>query len=174
MIAVAARLGVIGSLAAALLALAPLPAAAQSLDQLAFTDTFGNDLRLQQFRGRPVLVELWASWCTPCIPRLAELDRLARRVDRDRLAIVPISVDRGGAAAAHRGYARAGVRSLPLYLADPGDAAVATGSRALPTILLLDADGVVVLRLEGAETGDIRLRRALARLLDTSKTKAVQ
>jgi hypothetical protein len=101
---------------------------------------------------------------------LAELDELARRVPADRLAIVPISVDRGGPVAAHRGYVRAKVRSLPLYVADPQDVVAATGRMALPMVLLLDADGTEILRVEGAKAGDDWLDRALARLLDASGT----
>ncbi len=109
-----------------------------------FTTAAGEPVSLRAFRGRPVLVDLWASWCAPCLPGLVELQRIADRFGPG-LAVVPLSTDRGGAPAALRSYARLNLARLPLYLGD----SASFGARALPTAIVFDAAGREVARFEG-------------------------
>lgn len=113
----------------------------------AWTDADGAPVALADFAGTPVLLNLWASWCAPCIREMPLLDALAGET-RDALAVVVLNQDRD-AEAARRFWAERGFQNLALYL-DPGLAAFkALSVRGLPLTLVVDAAGREVARLEG-------------------------
>src|SRR6266403_886929 len=64
--------------------------------EIAFADGAGKTVSLADFRGRVVLVNLWATWCEPCIREMPSLDRLQAALGGDDFAILLVSQDRGG------------------------------------------------------------------------------
>jgi thiol-disulfide isomerase/thioredoxin len=71
------------------------PAASETLPKAYFFDASGKKVTLADFSGRPVLVNLWATWCMPCVAELPALDRLQAKLRDTKLAVVIISMDRG-------------------------------------------------------------------------------
>ena len=120
------------------------PAAAQ------FLDGEGETRTLADFRGQGVVVNLWATWCVPCVAEMPALQTMARALATDRIAVLPLSSDRGGAAVVRRFYASHDIQGLAVWLDPKGEAARAWGARGLPTTLVIDRQGREVLRLEGA------------------------
>lgn len=120
---------------------------------LAFTTRDGATKQLKDFRGRVVLVNLWATWCGPCVEEMPSLDRLQARLGTD-LTIIALSEDRRGAALVDPFLAKIGIKSLAVYL-DPKSAALAAfGVEGLPTSFLIDRDGDLLGKLEGAAVWD--------------------
>jgi len=152
------------------LALLPGPAQAQAvLPSLRLETGAGQSLDLAGFRGKVLLVDVWASWCAPCLPGLRDIERLAARFRSPDFAVVPISVDRGGPVAAVRGYAKAGVSGLPLYVAAPNAATAVLGMRALPTTILFDARGREYARFDGPSASrEADIARAIETLMKSS------
>ena len=106
------------------------------------------------FAGKGVVLNLWATWCAPCVEEMPALDRLAALLRAEGILVVPASSDRGGKAQVEPFYARTGVRNLGVWL-DPGSAATrALGARGLPTTVLIDRQGRERGRLEGAASWD--------------------
>lgn len=113
----------------------------------------GKPTSLAAFRGKPVLVNLWATWCTPCVKELPTLDRLAAR-EAGTLQVLTLSQDSDG----ERGTARAqvdaffaekGYKNLSRHV-DPENALMtALGTGNLPTTILFDAEGRELWRVEG-------------------------
>ena len=68
----------------------------QPAPEVAFTDTAGNPAALADFKGKLLLVNLWATWCQPCLREMPSLERLQASQD-DQLIVAAISEDRGGA-----------------------------------------------------------------------------
>ncbi|MCW0374783.1 TlpA disulfide reductase family protein [Xanthomonas sacchari] len=105
----------------------------------------GGHLTLTQFRGRPLLVNVWASWCEPCVREMPELDRLARAQPSDGLQVLGIALDR---AEDVRAFLQRVPIGYPIALETPGpaDASVRLGDTQglLPYSVLIDADGRIV------------------------------
>lgn len=116
----------------------------------AFLDPDGGEKTLADFAGRPVLVNLWATWCTPCVAEMPTLDRVAAAHGAKGLAVLTISQDTQGLNAAKTFFAKQKLPHLKAY-ADPENQfgfAYATGS--LPTSVLYDAQGKEMVRVIGA------------------------
>lgn len=119
-----------------------------------FTDGDGRPVAIGDFAGRVVLLNLWATWCAPCVREMPALDRLQARLGGPGFEVVALSLDRGGRDQVAPFLERLGVGNLALYL-DPGSAAMRELSpRGLPTTLLIDREGREVGRLEGAAEWD--------------------
>lgn len=115
-----------------------------------FTDGAGKTRTLSEFRGRPVLVNFWATWCPPCIAEMPSLDALQAKLGQERLALVALSQDRGGLPVAKGWLDKAGLQNIVPYHADQ-KAARELGTQAqLPVSILLDKQGREVARVFGA------------------------
>lgn len=121
----------------------------QPAPTLRFTARDGATKTLADFRGRLVLVNFWATWCAPCIEEMPSLDRLQVKLG-SRLKILAISEDRRGADAVDPFLARMKLAALAIYLDSSNDALAAFNLRGLPTSILIDRDGRMVWRVEGA------------------------
>jgi thiol-disulfide isomerase/thioredoxin len=116
----------------------------------AFEDPEGAPASLADFRGRPVLVNLWATWCGPCIAEMPTLDALAGR-EGERLKVLTVSQDLDGRDKADAFFAKQGYRHLETWL-DPQMALMAALEvEILPTTILYDARGREVWRVTGME-----------------------
>lgn len=112
-----------------------------------FLDPAGKPVTLAAFRGKPLLVNLWATWCAPCVREMPTLDRLALR-DKDKLQVLVISQDLDGADKVTPFFEKANFAALQPYL-DP-DVKFSTGYGVnLPTTILYDAQGKEVWRVSG-------------------------
>jgi thiol-disulfide isomerase/thioredoxin len=134
-------------LAALRLEKAPKPAPA-----VAFHDVAGGSHRLSQFSGRYVLLNLWATWCAPCVaelPALAKLSRLA-----PGLKVVAVDVGRDGAAQADAFLKSHQAGGLSTYVDSDIALVRAFGAYGLPMTVLIGPDGKVVAKAEGPAAWD--------------------
>jgi thiol-disulfide isomerase/thioredoxin len=116
----------------------------------AFEDPEGAPASLADFRGRPVLLNLWATWCAPCIAEMPTLDRLAAR-EADRFHVLTVSQDLDGRNKVEAFFAKQGYRNLETWL-DPQMALMTElPADTLPTTILYDAQGREVWRVVGME-----------------------
>ena len=114
-----------------------------------FRGAADEPVTLARFRGRPLLVNLWATWCAPCIAEMPTLDALARESE-GRLAVVAVAQDLQGAAVVDPWFQKAGLKALQPYL-DPKNALLdAYDNAGLPTSIYYGADGREIWRLVGA------------------------
>lgn len=110
----------------------------------------GEPVELQAFRGEVLLINLWASWCTPCVREMGSLERLRERLaDADvRFLIVAADDER-----AVRRHLRLYPYDLPIYL-EVDRIPDAFGLRGLPTSWLVDREGRIVLLRHGEAVWD--------------------
>ncbi|MBP0466961.1 TlpA family protein disulfide reductase [Roseomonas sp. PWR1] len=119
------------------------------MPDLTFTDAEGKAFTLADFAGRGLVINLWATWCPPCVREMPALDRLAVTLSRDGVLVLPLSSDRGGAPVVQAFYERTQLRTLRVWLDPRGAAARALGARGLPTTVIVDRGGRERARLEG-------------------------
>ncbi len=144
--------------AAAPAAAPPAPVAGSVLDRshkgeaapaTGFKGPDGKPLTLADFRGKPVLLNLWATWCAPCVAEMPQLDAIAAR-EAGKLHVLTVSQDLEGAAKVTPFFAKGGYKALKPYLDD--QAALSTGFQAnLPTTILYDSTGHEVWRNSGGQ-----------------------
>lgn len=134
------------SLAALALEKTPKPA-----PDVAFTDAAGTRHALSTFRGRYVLLNLWATWCGPCVAELPALARLS--VYAPGLRVLPINMDKGqiDAAAFLKSHA---AKALPVYRDSDVVMLRSFGAYGLPMTVLIDPDGKIVAKAEGPADWD--------------------
>jgi thiol-disulfide isomerase/thioredoxin len=119
----------------------------------AFTTRSGELTQLADFRGHTVLVNLWATWCVPCVEEMPALDRLQAKLGGN-LIILAISEDRRGAEVVDPFLAQHGIKNLGIYLDPKSVATNEFGVQGLPTSFLIDREGMIRGKLEGAAQWD--------------------
>ena len=115
-----------------------------------FRDVEGGETDLTEFRGVPLLVNLWATWCAPCVKELPTLDRLAAAHNEEgTLEVVAISQDMAPQGSVTAFLDRLKVARLGPYQDPKMALSGALGVDVLPTTILYDADGREVWRYVG-------------------------
>jgi peroxiredoxin len=121
----------------------------------------GGVTTLGALRGRPVVLNFWATWCPPCVAELGSLQALHDSLAAEGLAVVLVSPE--SPATVRRFLARRGVTAPAFIEAEPVPAAL--GVRALPTTVVLDRQGRVALVRRGAAEWDTPAVRTWLRAL---------
>ncbi|OAN58085.1 thioredoxin [Sphingomonas sp. TDK1] len=112
-----------------------------------FTDAAGKKATLAAFKGKPVLLNLWATWCVPCIKEMPTLDTLAGKTG-DTLVVLPLSQDLKGMEVVGPFFQKNGYQHLKPYLDTDTAFSVQLGVN-LPTTILYDSTGKEVWRVSG-------------------------
>ena len=104
---------------------------------------------LREFKGKPLVVNFWATWCSVCVKKMGTLNRFAAKFQANGGQVVAISQDRGGLATVRAYYARNDYKNLAIYLEPSGQLANALGVQGFPTTIFIDAQGNEVGRIAG-------------------------
>lgn len=120
----------------------------------AFTGADGRDVHLSDFAGRPLLVNIWATWCAPCKVEMPTLDALAA-LEAGKVSVITVSQDLEGRKPVQAFYKTAKIENLEPYT-DPDNLLLsALGANvSLPTTILYDDDGTEVWRVTGGVEWD--------------------
>lgn len=130
--------------------------------EVTFEDPYGRPARLSDFRGRPVLVNLWATWCGPCVVEMPSLDALAAR-EGEAVQVLALSQDMEGRQKVTDFFAARNFTRLEPYLDARLGFMTSLGIDTLPTTILYNAEGEEVWRMTGmADWESERAARLLA------------
>src|SRR5512132_4437860 len=137
-----------GEVAAVNVAKSPL-----KMPNLAFEDAAGKPLTLEHWRGRTVLLNLWATWCVPCRKEMPALDALEQRLGGPGFEVVAINIDTRDADKPKAWLKEVGVQKLAYY-ADPTartfqDLKAIGRAFGMPTTLLIDPQGCEIASIAG-------------------------
>jgi thiol-disulfide isomerase/thioredoxin len=151
--------------------LAPLSQALKLVDPpvrpapIRFLAADGTPHTLEEFLGHGMVVNLWATWCGPCVAELPALSVLSHALAPQDIAVLPLSSDRGGAKAVRAFFEAHDISGLPILLDAKGAAAEAWGVDGIPTTVIIDRRGMERARLEGAADWSSAAAAALVRRL---------
>jgi len=124
--------------------------AGKAAPDVTFKDPDGGDISLADFKGTPVLVNLWATWCGPCVKELPTLDRLAQAHAIDgQLGVIAVSQDMGPPNSVKAFLAQLKIKDLGAYQDSAMALSAGLQAEVLPTTVLFDAQGREVWRYVG-------------------------
>ncbi len=132
----------------------------------------GPDRNLSDYRGQPLIINVWASWCGPCRAEMASLERLAWRDDRVRFRLIGISTDD------YRDRAMAAIQSsnatIDHFIDRNLELEHMLGASRLPLTVLIDAEGRVLRKIYGARAWDSPAALALISQTFTPRQSAAR
>lgn len=126
----------------------PLPA------DFGFVDADDKEIKLSDYKGKVALVNFWATWCVPCVKEMPSLDKLQGEMGKDKLVILPLSLDTSSKAKVKPFYDDKKLANLGIYFDKGKKAMQGLGVSVLPTSILVDKDGREIARLEGEADWD--------------------
>ncbi|MDP2205933.1 MAG: TlpA disulfide reductase family protein [Alphaproteobacteria bacterium] len=134
---------------------APRPSqAGKTLPDVTFYDAEGKPVRLADFAGEVLLVNLWATWCPPCVAELPALDTLQAKL-RDRgLHVLPVSLDSKSTAEVAEFLAARRVEQISLYVDTDRQIPMKWTYAGIPASFLIGRDGVVIEQFDGPREWD--------------------
>ena len=136
-------------------------AVGQVLGEAVLQGLNGPARALSTYRGRPLIINVWASWCGPCRAEMASLERLAWRGLKPEFAIIGISTDDDRDAA--RAFLQQANATITQYLDDRLQMEHMLGATHLPLTLLVDANGRVLSKTFGSRDWDSPETREMIR-----------
>ena len=113
----------------------------------------GSEVTLASFKGKPVLVNLWATWCGPCVAEMPTLDALAAR-QADKLTVLTVSQDMQGKELVDKWWAKQSYKLIAPYLDQENNLGFAFNTGMVPTTVLYDKDGKEIWRVIGGMDWD--------------------
>ncbi len=131
------------------------------LPEQVFVDADGQEKTLADYRGKVILVNLWATWCAPCLEEMPTLDRLKAEVGSDRFDVLAISVDKEGPEKSQAFLDKVGVEHLALLSDATMSLMFDLRAYGLPTTILFDEEGREIGRVTGPAEWDSDDAKAL-------------
>lgn len=130
-------------------------------------DQYGNEINLDDFAGKVVLLNFWATWCPPCRKEMPGIDRLAGELGGDDLEVIALSMDRFDIERVTDFFDDIDVQNLDVHQDRVGAVARRAGALGLPVTILLDRQGREVARLTGeAEWDGPNAKAIMTRLIE--------
>lgn len=118
-----------------------------------FADGDNAEVTLAAFRGKGVVLNLWATWCPPCIKEMPSLDRLSQAMGQSGVVVIALSED-PRAELPRKFLAGNGYTHLPVHLDERGKLSRALGATGLPTTYIIDTEGRIAATLQGPAEWD--------------------
>ena len=128
--------------------------APKSVAPIGFVDEQGRTRSLGDFRGKVVVLNVWATWCVPCRTEMPTLDRLQAALGGADFEVVPVSIDRGGLDVVSKFFTEIGISNLTKVIDTSGQVLRSVGAVGLPTTLIIDRAGNEIGRVVGPAEWD--------------------
>jgi thiol-disulfide isomerase/thioredoxin len=124
------------------------------LPDIQFENGEGDAISLADFRGKVVLLNIWATWCAPCRREMPTLERLQAELGGSDFEVVALSIDRNGLPVVKEFYEELGLQELGMYVDASAKASRELSALGVPTTLLIDREGSELGRLAGPAEWD--------------------
>ena len=124
------------------------------LPELSFFDGQGKGTTLASFKGKLVLLNIWATWCAPCREEMPTLDRLQAQLGSTAFEVIALSIDRAEVSLIEQFYEELGLNALAVYIDPTGTAAINLNILGIPGTLLINSQGDEIGRMLGPAEWD--------------------
>jgi thiol-disulfide isomerase/thioredoxin len=121
----------------------------EALPDVPFVNADGAPVTLASFKGKVVLLNLWATWCAPCREEMPGLDKLQAELGSDKFQVVALAIDKSGVAGAKKFLTDIKAEKLSVYADPTGKEGTTLRVIGMPTTILIDAEGREIGRLIG-------------------------
>jgi len=119
-------------------------------DELTFLDAKNQQLNLNNYRGKVIILNFWASWCAPCKKEMPSLDLLQSNENLDNLKIFPINIGQDDLTKASKFFEDLKIENLELYFDSSITLAKTFALRGIPTSILINKNGLEFARIIGS------------------------
>lgn len=136
------------------------PVAPQAAPAWQLKDVDGNIVSSEQFKGKVVVIDFWATWCPPCRHEIPGYIELQKKYQEQGLVIVGVSLDQQGPGIVKR-FMKATKINYPIVMGDDAVIEAFGGVEAIPTTFIIDRDGQIRDRKVGAEETEAYEQRLL-------------
>ena len=141
----------------------PAPQVGKPAPDFQLPNLEGQAISLSDFRGMPVLLNFWATWCGPCRFEMPMIQAIFEESSDTGLVI--LAVDIGEASSKAKDYIQSGNFSFPVLLDINQDVALEYNIRAIPTTFLIDKDGIIQEIKVGAFSNMLEINRSLNKII---------
>lgn len=142
----------------------------RAVPPLAFENADGHAIALQNFDGKVVVLNVWATWCPPCRAEMPTLDNLQAKRGGDDLEVLALSIDQAGPKVVREFFDEIGIKHLRLYIDPTAQALDILDIAGIPATLLIDRQGRELGRLIGAAEWDSpQMLRFLGEVIESTK-----
>ncbi len=122
----------------------------KKLDGLTFLDYKNNELNLEDFKGKLILLNFWATWCAPCKEEMPSLDSLQARENLNNLKIFPINIGQDNLDKSLAFFEDLNIENLKPYFDSPTTLAKKFQLRGIPTSIIINKNGEEFARIVGS------------------------
>ena len=119
-------------------------------ENLSFLDDENNQIKLDNFNGKLILLNFWATWCAPCKKEMPSLDQLKLNKNLNNLIIFPINIGKDNLKKSLKFFDDLGIKNLNVYFDNPNTLAKKIGLRGIPTSILISKEGYEFARIVGS------------------------
>ena len=123
---------------------------AKELKNIEFKNNFNEIIKLNDYRGKLVILNFWATWCTPCREEMPHLDTLQSINKLENLKIFPINVGKEKIEKAEKFFLELKIKNLDIYFDDTVKLANLFSLRGIPTSVIINKNGEEFARIMGA------------------------
>ena len=119
-------------------------------EEVVFKDSNDYDVNLDDFKGKLLILNFWATWCVPCREEMPSLDRLQANINLNNLKIFPINIGQENLKKAEYFFIDLNIKNLDIYIDAPITLAKKFALRGVPTTILFNKEGKEFARIMGS------------------------
>ena len=122
----------------------------KNYDSITFLDAQNREINLDDYKGKLILLNFWATWCAPCKDEMPSLDLLKINKNLENLKIFPINIGQDDNERSSVFFDELKIKNLDFYFDSPNTLAKKFGLRGIPTSILINKDGLEFAKIIGS------------------------
>jgi len=119
-------------------------------ENVIFKDKNKKNVNLEDFKGKLVILNFWATWCAPCKEEMPSLDKLQKNTKLNNIKIFPINIGQEDISKSELFFKELNIQNLAIYFDAPITLAKKFGLRGVPTTIIFNKEGKEFARIIGS------------------------